>query len=84
MELKSASEGNDGGGAKGNAKGKRNNYIKRLKKAVKHVKELEDLVVEICDETTKVEMNCYAAWMRGNHFCETRDWQVCTVLYCSL
>lgn len=71
MELKSASEGGNPSGGKN----KRNMYIKRMKKAVKHVQELEDLVMAICNETTKLEMVCYAAWMRGNHCCETRDWQ---------
>ena len=74
MELKSASEGGNPSGGKN----KRNMYIKRMKKAVKHVQELEDLVMAICNETTKLEMMCYAAWMRGNHCCETRDWQVRT------
>ena len=69
MELKSASEGNSG-------KSKRNVYIKRIKKAAKHMKELEDLVAATCDDTTKLEMKCYAAWMRGNYCTETRDWQV--------
>lgn len=69
MELKSAAENGAGGT-------KRNLYIKRIKKAVKHVEELEEFVMKICDETTKLEMKCYAAWMRGNHACETRKWEV--------
>jgi len=57
------------------AAGKKNYHVKRLKKAAKHVEELE-YFKEICDDSTKVEIDCYAAYMRGNHFCESKDWKV--------
>ena len=59
--------------------GKKNYHVKRLKKAAKHLEELEHFK-EICDDCTKVEIDCYAAYMRGNHFCERKDWKVSQAL----
>jgi hypothetical protein len=62
---------------------RKNYYIQRLKKSVKHLDELEPLVGQFCDETTCKEFHGYAAWMRGNYFCETKSWQVrtCLIVY---
>mmetsp|Transcript_24006 Transcript_24006/g.36589 ORF Transcript_24006/g.36589 Transcript_24006/m.36589 type:complete len:620 (+) Transcript_24006:138-1997(+) len=54
--------------------GKRNYYIKRLKKSVIHVGSLEETATAVCDEKTNLELSCYGAWMRGNLFCEQRDY----------
>lgn len=60
---------------------KKNYYLKRLKKSVKHVNELEPVVLQHCDETTQLEFQCYAAWMRGNYSCEKKYWEVRYILY---
>ena len=60
--------------------GKKNYYVKRLKKAVKHVAELEYYVNEICDENTMLETKCYAAFIRGTFYCESKDWKVCILM----
>ncbi len=73
MELKSSSEDNMNNDT--HTVVKRSYYVKRLKKAVKHVEELELMVNQICDDRTQLETKCYAAWMRGNHYCEVRDYQ---------
>jgi hypothetical protein len=56
---------------------RKNYYLQRLKKSVKYVDELEHVVVKFCDETSAKEFHCYAAWMRGNYFCERKSWKVC-------
>ena len=55
----------------------RQHYINQLKKAVKHVENLEKIVVKgVCDDKTCLEMNCYGSWMKGNYYCEVNQWEV--------
>lgn len=53
---------------------KRQTYLKRLKKSVSNAVVLETLK-EICDETTRVEIDCYAAWIKGNYATEVKNWK---------
>jgi len=53
----------------------RQHYLNRLKKAVNHVQKLEDIVQAVCDGNTNSEMKCYAAWIKGNYYCEISDWK---------
>lgn len=76
IELKTHAESDIKG-----RKGKRNYYIKRLKKAVMHVSSLEEMATEVCDERTNLELSCYGAWMRGNLFCEQRDYHTSCMQY---
>ncbi len=57
----------------------RQHYINQLKKAVKHVEQLETIVIPgVCDHDTCMEMACYGAWMKGNYYCEVKKWKVST------
>lgn len=53
---------------------KRQTFLKRLKKSVSNVVDLETLK-EICDDTTRVEIDCYAAWIKGNYATELKNWK---------
>lgn len=55
---------------------KRFHLISRLRKAVKHVDELESLCESTkCDARTKLEAQAYAAWIRGSLQFELQEWQ---------
>lgn len=83
MEIKETANSNGGHSHSNGRVGKKNYHVKRLKKSVKHLEELE-CFKEICDESTRLEMECYAAYMRGNHFCEKKDWKVSGSFVCGL
>jgi len=53
---------------------KRRHYLKRLKKSVSDVVDLEQLK-EICDDTTRDEIDCYATWIKGNYATEVKNWK---------
>ncbi|XP_023231585.1 signal recognition particle subunit SRP68-like [Centruroides sculpturatus] len=55
---------------------KRFHLITRLRKAVKHIEELESLCESTkCDARTKLEAQAYAAWIRGSLKFELQEWQ---------
>lgn len=67
MELKVLNESN--------TLRKKCNFIKRMKKAVGYVADLERMK-EICDDRTKIEIDCYSAWIKASYATEVKDWVV--------
>jgi hypothetical protein len=61
---------------------KRHYFLRRLHKAVKHAKYLEQLASATADDRTSLESQLYFHWMNGNYSLETSDWRVSTHLSC--
>jgi len=55
----------------------RRHYIQRLKKACKHVDELESCTQRTCDERTRAECFTYKHWIYGTFYFEVGQWEVC-------
>lgn len=63
----------------------RQHYLNRLKKSVDHVENLERIGIKgVCDDRTCLELQCYAAWIKGNYYCEIKQWKVRVRLLLSL
>ena len=63
----------------------RQHYLNRLKKSFDHVVALENIVISgVCDDRTCLELKCYAAWMKGNYYCEVNNWEVSSSILCTL
>ncbi len=54
----------------------RQHVQRRLSKAVKLVKQLEDLCSKTCDERTSLEVTAYASWMKGDRELDREHWEV--------
>jgi len=59
----------------------RQQYIKKLRKAVHHSTALENLVQIAGDDALRVEAKAYGCWMRGNLSLEKSEWESAVTEY---
>ena len=69
MELKEAMV------QEGNGKGRRSQFISRLRKATKYTERLDKLCDFAADEKTSVEATAYSNWMQGCLCLELESWE---------